>query len=141
MHWFLFLIQYIQYLLLLVLCCCSIPFCPFFVFCFFLTLHFPFFCFPPSLPPLTHPPLRSFLPFNYTFPSCFSSSFPFPIFSSFNFSPSTITHFLNHSFLSHLDSTVTTNFWPLIKIPQTNLPVPPLSSLRFMFSQNVFCFV
>ena len=60
----------------------------------------PFFCFPPSLPPLAHyPPFPSFLAFNSTFPFCFSSSFPFLIFSSFNISPFTITHLLHHSFI------------------------------------------
>ena len=110
--------SFVGILLLLVLCC-TIPSYPFCFSSFFPHSLFPFFCFPPSLPPLTHYSFPSFPPFNSTFPLILFSIphlliFPFPIslsvsLSSFNFSLSTITHFLHHSFLSHLDSMVTSS--------------------------------
>ena len=106
--------SFVTTLLLLVLCCIIPLFCFFFAF----SPHssFPFFCFPPSLLPLTHPPFPSFLPFKYTLPFPFHP-LSFPLLSvslsvslfSFNFSPFTITHFLHHSFICHLDSTVTSS--------------------------------
>ena len=59
--------SFVGILLLLVLCC-TIPSYPFCFSSFFPHSLFPFFCFPPSLPPLTHYSFPSFPPFNSTFP-------------------------------------------------------------------------